>query len=73
MEVVSPVIHKTQNYSFDYLDIQLQNLAADFPQKLLFWSERHTEKDILAEVLMGCFVFVFHPQFNVLLEKLDIT
>lgn len=59
MEVVSPVIHKTQNYSCNYLDIRLQNVTADFLQKLLFWSARHTEKDLLVEVLMAALSLSF--------------
>lgn len=59
MEVVSPVIHKPPNYSCNYLDVRLQNVTADFLQKLLFWSERRAEKDMLVEVLMAALSLSF--------------
>lgn len=63
MEVVWPVIHKHPNYSYNYLDIRLQNITADFFQNWSFEVKGplSTEKFASWDV-NSC--FVFHPQFS---------
>lgn len=63
MEVVWPVLHKLPKYSYNYSDIRLQNITADF-------FSRPTGKDLLIEMSVSALSFVH--SLTSLLEKFGI-
>lgn len=72
MEIVSPVMYKPSNYSYNYLDIRLQNITADFCKNGSFEVKRSRGKiDTLFEVSTAALSFI-HGLAS-LLEKAHIT
>lgn len=72
MEIVSPVMCKPPNYSYNYLDIRLQNITADFCKNGSFEVKRSRGKiDTLFEVSTAALSFI-HGLAS-LLEKAHIT